>query len=82
MRRPDFSALFESQSVSITQKYTTAAFNDVPISTYYFDAVNVIAADDITSGCGNSTFCPLNQVSRAEMAVFIVRAVEGGDNFT
>jgi hypothetical protein len=31
---------------------------------------------EITSGCGNGNFCPEGLVTRAEMAVFLVKTFE------
>jgi hypothetical protein len=36
--------------------------------------IEKLAADGITGGCGPTTFCPNNPVTRAEMAVFLVAA--------
>jgi hypothetical protein len=52
----------------------TTGFNDVPIT--YWDAawIKQLAMEGITNGCGPSLYCPKNLVTRAEMAVFLVRA--------
>jgi hypothetical protein len=73
--------VFGSFLAGITQAFTTQAFSDVPPSAGYFDAVNLLAARKITSGCAPSMFCPVSDVTRAQMAVFIVRTVMGGDDF-
>jgi hypothetical protein len=45
-------------------------------STSVFEpAINSLAAAGITSGCGNDGFCPYSRIDRAEMAVFIARAL-------
>lgn len=49
--------------------------------------INRLAASGITSGCGPAAFCPRNLVDRAQMAAFLVRAMNyrdngGGDLFT
>ncbi len=41
------------------------------------DWIEAFAADKITGGCGNGNFCPDNDASRAEMAVFLLRAEHG-----
>ncbi|MGA3024793.1 MAG: SBBP repeat-containing protein [Bryobacteraceae bacterium] len=62
---------------------TTAMFNDVPPSATYFDAANLMFQAGVTTGCvpGNSavtrSYCPDNNITRQEMAAFIVRAVTG-----
>jgi len=38
-------------------------------------AINSLAAAGIASGCGNNGFCPWTRLSRAEMAVFIAKAL-------
>jgi hypothetical protein len=32
-----------------------------------------LVAEGLTSGCGNGKYCPEQAVTRAEMAVFLVR---------
>ncbi len=70
--------------VPVTEWGTQQIFADVPPSAYYFDAVNLLYGKGITSGCNAVPFdyCPTEEVTRAEMAIFLVRAVYGGDNFT
>jgi hypothetical protein len=36
--------------------------------------IDQFAAQGITTGCGGGNYCPENNVTRAEMAVFIDRA--------
>ena len=47
-------------------------FNDVPIDYWGAAWVEALANDGVTSGCGGGNFCPDAQVSRAQMAVFLV----------
>ncbi len=62
---------------------TTAEFNDVPPTASYFDAANLMFLAGVTAGCVQSTdpstrlFCPDSNVTREQMAAFIVRAVTG-----
>ncbi len=70
------------RTIQVTEWLTTQVFSDVPPTVYYFDAVNLLKARGITSGCSPTEYCPAESVTRAQMAVFIVRAVTGGDNFT
>ncbi len=70
------------QNVSVLEDFTVAQFTDVPASSYQFDAVNLLKTKNITAGCGPSTYCPAQIITRAQMAIFIVRAVYGSDNFT
>ena len=49
------------------------------------DSINRLANTGITSGCGPRTFCPHAQVTRAQMAAFLTRALglpeTGEDSF-
>ena len=59
--------------------FFTKAFWDVPRG-YWADAyVHALAGARITRGCGEGNFCPENTLSRAEMAVTMVRAMHGPD---
>ena len=59
------------------------AFTDVAANNPFLDAINLMRQYSITAGCGTgSTYCPVDNVTRAQMAIFIIRAVLGGDNFT
>jgi hypothetical protein len=68
-------------SLTVTQDATTQVFTDVPPSSYYFDAVDLFSVKGITNGCGPTTYCPQTAVTRAEMAVFIVRMMLGTGSF-
>lgn len=50
-------------------------FSDVPTNYWAFRHIEVLAASGITTGCGGGNFCPENPVTRAEMAVFLAKAL-------
>jgi hypothetical protein len=50
-----------------------AIFGDVDLSYWAVSWIEQLAAEGITGGCGESDFCPERSVTRAEMAVFMVR---------
>lgn len=52
----------------------TVAFTDVPASHTHAGAIAAIADAGITSGCDAGRFCPADEVTRAQMASFLVRA--------
>jgi ELWxxDGT repeat protein len=56
---------------------TGARFTDVPASFWAGAWIEQLAAEGITSGCGPNLFCPASPLSRAEMAVFLLRAKHG-----
>ena len=51
----------------------TGMFSDVPVGSTNADWIEQLASEGITSGCGGGMYCPNNNVTRAEMAVFLVR---------
>jgi len=53
----------------------TATFNDVPTGHWAFRFVEALADSGITAGCGGGSFCPDNTLTRAEMAVFLAKAL-------
>jgi len=53
-------------------------FNDVPAEYWAAAWIKQLASEGITSGCdGNSNYCPDAAVSRAQMAVFLLKAKHG-----
>lgn len=52
-------------------------FGDVPMDYWALSFIEKLAASGITAGCGNDNFCPEDSVTRAQMAVFLVRGIHG-----
>ena len=52
-------------------------FSDVAAGAWYCSHVKRLVDQGITAGCGGDKYCPGNQVTREQMAAFIIRAVEG-----
>jgi ELWxxDGT repeat protein len=52
-------------------------FRDVTPDHWAFAAVEALAEAGLTTGCGTNTYCPDDVVSRAQMAVFLLRAIHG-----
>ena len=50
-------------------------FGDLGSSGFY-DAIAWMADEGITLGCGNASFCPKSTVTRAQVAVFLDRALD------
>ena len=57
-----------------------STFIDVPPSHPFFDYVETIAELGITSGCGGAYYCPDATVTRAQMAVFLLKAKYGSSH--
>ena len=52
-------------------------FFDVPPSHHFHDAIHALAASGVTAGCGGGNFCPNGAVTRAQMAVFLLKSRHG-----
>ena len=52
-------------------------FEDVPVTHWAAAWIKQLAAEGITGGCGLGIYCPENRVTRAEMAIFLLRAEHG-----
>lgn len=48
-------------------------FNDVPVTHWAAAWIKQLAAEGITGGCGSDIYCPDSLVTRAQMAVFLVK---------
>jgi hypothetical protein len=60
----------------------TPYFNDVSTTDGFFPYVQKLKELGITTGCGNGNYCPSEDVTRDQMAAFIIRALYPGGNFT
>ncbi|HEY9421864.1 MAG TPA: ELWxxDGT repeat protein, partial [Thermoanaerobaculia bacterium] len=55
-----------------------STFADVSFGYWAWTSIEAIAQAGITRGCGEGRYCPVSQVTRAEMAIFLERAIHGG----
>jgi hypothetical protein len=55
----------------------STGFSDVSPSYWAADWIKQLAAEGVTGGCGGGKFCPKGNVTRAQMAVFLLRAKYG-----
>ena len=51
----------------------STGFTDVPTTHWAAAWIKQLAVEGITGGCGTNLYCPENPVTRAQMAVFLVR---------
>jgi hypothetical protein len=56
-----------------------AAFEDVPDESFVARPVGRLASAGIVNGCGETTFCPGDEVTRGEAAVFVSRVLGQDD---
>jgi len=52
-------------------------FLDVPPSNTFHSFVIAVARNGVTAGCGGGNYCGLSSVTRAQMAVFLLKAEHG-----
>ncbi|NJC97232.1 MAG: hypothetical protein FIB03_13015, partial [Anaerolineae bacterium] len=65
--------LKSKHGVSYTPPAATGVFADVPVGYWADKWIEQLAAEGITGGCGGGNFCPDTPVTRAQMAVFLVK---------
>jgi hypothetical protein len=53
------------------------SFDDVPLGHWAYRYVETIFHEGVTLGCGVAAYCPATTLTRAEMAVFLLRAEHG-----
>ena len=56
---------------------TGSPFSDVSPDYWACKYIKRLSELEITTGCGPGIYCPNNNVTRAQMAAFLIRAVEG-----
>jgi hypothetical protein len=57
---------------------TGTRFADVPPGAFALDWIEDLAASGVTAGCDTFLYCPDRPVTRAQMAVFLLKAKHGG----
>ncbi len=61
------------------ERAAAPTFTDVPYSYWAWQAIEQIYNDGMTGGCSASplSYCPVNTVTRAQMAIFLLRGIHG-----
>ncbi|HEY1250583.1 MAG TPA: FG-GAP-like repeat-containing protein [Thermoanaerobaculia bacterium] len=59
----------------------SGVFSDVPCPGPFTNWIEQLALQGVTGGCGGGNFCPERPVSRAEVAVFLLKTLNG-ENYT
>jgi hypothetical protein len=52
-------------------------YSDVPVGHPFYEFIEAITRNGVASGCGGGRFCPDAATTRAQMAVFLLRAKHG-----
>ena len=55
----------------------TGVFLDVDCPSLFADWIEQFAAEEITAGCGDAIYCPLDPITREQSAVLILKAEHG-----
>ena len=72
-----FQETLSDTSVRSWPVHVGRSFSDVPSTRGDYRYVETVLHRGLTSGCGATTYCPQNPVSRAQMAVLLLRAEHG-----
>jgi S-layer homology domain len=72
-----FQETLSDASVRTWALHVGRSFSDAPSTRGDYPYVETVLHQGITSGCGGSAFCPDASVTRAQMAVFLLRAEHG-----
>lgn len=67
-------AAFLARTLRWQLREPTGAFNDVPATHPFAREIEAMKDKGIARGCGDGNYCPKRRLTRAEAAVFIVRA--------
>jgi uncharacterized repeat protein (TIGR03803 family) len=63
---------------SHTPPVCTGVFADVPCPSPFAPWIEELASEGVTGGCGAGNYCPASPVTRAQMAVFLLKIEHGG----
>jgi Domain of unknown function DUF11/Subtilase family/S-layer homology domain len=66
--------------VTATSVLIGVDFADVPPAHPFHDFIQTALRNGITGGCGGGDYCPGDAVTRAQMAVFLLKAKNGADH--
>jgi hypothetical protein len=71
--------LSDGDAPTIWPLHIGASFTDVPTTHTFYQFVERIFHNGVTTGCTPTTYCPDANVFRLQMAIFIARSQAGGD---
>ncbi len=79
VRRDQMAAflLRSKHGAAYTPPACTGVFDDVPCPGPFTDWVEQLAAEGVTGGCGGDHYCPAQSVTRAQVAVLLLKTSEG-----
>jgi hypothetical protein len=65
--------IWKGQHGSTPPPACTGVFTDVPCPSLFADYIEGLFNEGVTAGCGNNNFCPNNNITNGQMAVFLVK---------
>jgi hypothetical protein len=78
---PHWDVLFDETlstgSIKTWTLHVGESFPDVPTTNNFYSFVETLFHNEITGGCGGGNYCPGNSVTRAQMAVFLLKSEHG-----
>lgn len=72
--------ILNSESVQTWPLHLGPSFPDVPTDHMFYEFIENFFHNGITGGCAGGGYCPANPVTRAQMAVFLLKASLGSDH--
>jgi hypothetical protein len=82
IRRDEVVGMGPAESEVLSSMSLPLVFSDIPITNWAYHYTAGIYDDGITAGCAAGAYCPGNNVTREQMASFLVRAVDQADATT
>ncbi len=64
-------------AVFLPPSATGSVFPDVPVSNPFARWIEELSREGVTGGCGGGLYCPDNPVTRQQMAVFLLKTLQG-----
>ena len=74
------AAVTEKVNLTAAKTWTLhvgASFSDVALSNGFYPAIETLFHNGVTAGCGGAAYCPSASVTRAQMAVFLLKSKLG-----
>jgi hypothetical protein len=62
---------------AFTPPACSGVFADVPCPSLFANWIEELSSEGVTAGCGGGNYCPNDPVTRAQMAVFLLKAKHG-----
>src|SRR5262245_46123169 len=74
------TTFLETVNTTATKTWTLhvgASFTDVPVSDPFYPKIEALLHAGVTAGCQPSEYCPADSITRAQMAVFLLKGKLG-----